>query len=59
MAVARSDSRLLPQTFKGGQLVSNEIKGLTLDAGYPDRIVNDRDSTNYELTVESCIWENY
>ena len=34
MAISRSDSRLLPQTFKGGQIISNEIDGLTLDAGY-------------------------
>lgn len=47
MAVARSDSRLLPQTFKGGQLVSNEIDGLTLDLGYLTER-NDRNSSNYE-----------
>lgn len=47
MAVARSDSRLLPQTFKGGQLVSNEIKGLTLDLGYLTE-VNERNDSNYD-----------
>lgn len=47
MAIARSDSRLLPQTFKGAQVISNEIDGLTLDAGYLTE-ENDRDSTNYE-----------
>ncbi|AHL75958.1 porin [Stutzerimonas stutzeri] len=47
MAISRSDSRLLPQTFKGGQIISNEIDGLTLDAGYLTE-ENDRDSTNYE-----------
>jgi len=46
MAVARSDSRLLPQTFKGGQLVSNEIKGLTLDLGYLTE-VNERNDSHY------------
>ena len=46
MAVARSDSRLLPQTFKGGQLVSNEVKGLTLDLGYLTE-VNERDDSHY------------
>lgn len=45
MAVSSSDSRLLPQTFQGGQVISNEIAGLTLDAGYLNR-VNNRDSTN-------------
>ncbi|WP_404436617.1 OprD family porin [Stutzerimonas chloritidismutans] len=47
MAVARSDSRLLPQTFKGGQIISNEIKGLTLDAGYLTE-VNQRNDSHYE-----------
>ncbi|MBA1275183.1 OprD family porin [Stutzerimonas azotifigens] len=48
MAIASSDSRLLPQTFKGGQLNSMEIGGLTIDAGYLNR-VNNRDSTNNEV----------
>ena len=47
MAVARSDSRLLPQTFKGGQLVSQEVKGLTLDIGYLTE-VNERNDSHYE-----------
>lgn len=44
-AISTSDSRLLPQTMQGAQIVSKEIKGLTLDAGYANRI-NHRDSTN-------------
>ena len=47
MAVSSSDSRLLPQTFQGAQIVSKEIQGLTLDAGYLNR-VNNRNSTNNE-----------
>ncbi len=47
MALARSDSRLLPQTFKGGQIVSNEIEGLTLDAGYIKE-VNQRNDSHYD-----------
>ncbi|MCP9339353.1 OprD family porin [Stutzerimonas xanthomarina] len=47
MAVSRSDSRLLPQTFKGGQLVSNEIDGLTLDLGYLTE-VNERNDSHYD-----------
>ncbi|MGK9064158.1 OprD family porin [Stutzerimonas chloritidismutans] len=47
MAVARSDSRLLPQTFKGGQLVSQEVKGLTLDVGYLTE-VNERNDSHYD-----------
>ncbi len=47
MAVSRSDSRLLPQTFKGGQLVSNELDGLTLDLGYLTE-VNERNDSHYD-----------
>jgi|TARA_R100000789_G_scaffold92373_1_gene90893 hypothetical protein len=47
MAIARSDSRLVPQVFQGGQIISNEIDGLTLDAGYLTQ-VNNRNSSNYE-----------
>ncbi|RJG13731.1 OprD family porin [Pseudomonas cavernicola] len=42
-----NDSRLLPQTFQGGQLNSLEIDGLTLDAGQLQQ-VNYRDSSDYE-----------
>lgn len=44
MAVSASDSRLLPQTFQGGQITSKEISGLTLDAGYLSRS-NDRNAS--------------
>lgn len=47
MAIASSDSRLTPQVFSGGQLVSQEIEGLTLDAARI-REVNNRDSGDYE-----------
>ncbi|CAD5106874.1 OprD family porin [Zestomonas carbonaria] len=42
-----NDSRLLPQTFRGGQLTSREIAGLTLDAGRLTQ-VNQRDSSDHE-----------
>ncbi|VVO07863.1 OprD family porin [Pseudomonas fluorescens] len=42
-----NDSRLLPQTFKGGQLNSLELEGLTLDAGRLTQ-VNQRDSSDYQ-----------
>ncbi|KHK61559.1 OprD family porin [Pseudomonas frederiksbergensis] len=42
-----SDSRLLPQTFEGGQLTSLELDGLTFDAGHL-RQVNQRDSSDYQ-----------
>ena len=47
MAISRSDSRLLPQVFRGGQLVSNEIDGLTLDLGYLTE-VNQRNDSHYD-----------
>jgi hypothetical protein len=52
MAIASSDSRLLPQTFQGGQITSLEVDGLTLDAGYLNR-VNNRDSTNNQAMALS------
>jgi hypothetical protein len=45
--VLANDSRLLPQTFEGGQLTSLEIEGLTVDAGRLTQ-VNQRDSSDYE-----------
>jgi hypothetical protein len=47
MAIASSDSRLTPQVFSGGQLLSQEIDGLNLDAGHV-REVNNRDSGDFE-----------
>ncbi|WP_415844590.1 OprD family porin [Stutzerimonas zhaodongensis] len=52
MAIASSDGRLLPQTFQGGQITSMEVDGLTLDAGYLNR-VNNRNSTNNEVMTLS------
>lgn len=45
--VLANDSRLLPQTFEGGQLTSLDIEGLTVDAGRLTQ-VNQRDSSDYE-----------
>lgn len=42
-----SPSRLLPQTFRGAYLTSGQVEGLTLHAGYLDRIAK-RNSTDYE-----------
>ncbi len=47
MAIASSDSRLTPQVFKGGHLLSQEIEGLTLDGGYV-REVNNRNSNDFQ-----------
>ena len=48
-----SPARLLPQTFRGAQLKSQDIDNLTLNAGWLDRM-NQRDSTNYQkITLAS------
>ncbi|TIH10277.1 OprD family porin [Pseudomonas leptonychotis] len=47
MAIASSDSRLTPQVFSGGQVLSQEIEGLTLDAARI-REVNDRNSGDFQ-----------
>ena len=50
-AVLANDSRLLPQTFEGAHLNSNEFAGLTFDGGRL-RQVSQRDSSNREdMTV--------
>jgi hypothetical protein len=46
-AVGSSDSRLLPQVFRGANLVSKAIAGLPLDLGYLDE-VNNRNSSDYQ-----------
>lgn len=46
-AIGSSDSRLLPQVFRGANLVSKDIEGLTLDLGYLDE-VNNRNSSDYQ-----------
>lgn len=45
--ISFNDGRLLPQTFEGGQIVSNEIKDLTLTAGQIEH-VKGRNSSNTE-----------
>lgn len=42
-----SPARLLPQTFRGAYLISDDIEKLTIHAGRMDR-VNLRDSTDYQ-----------
>ncbi|MFT0621483.1 OprD family porin [Ectopseudomonas guguanensis] len=46
-AIASSDSRLLPQVFEAGHVVSQEIDGLMLEAAHV-REVNNRNSNDYE-----------
>ena len=42
-----NDGRILPQTFEGGLLTSQEIKGLTFTGGRLDKAM-DRNDTNWE-----------
>ena len=42
-----NDGRILPQTFEGGLLTSQEIKGLTFTGGRLDK-AKDRNDTNWE-----------
>ncbi len=46
--VLSNDSRLLPQSFQGGQVNSLDIAGMTIDAGQLSR-VNQRDSSDHEV----------
>lgn len=45
--IFRNDTRLLPQTFSGAQIVSDDIQDLTLVAGQ-FRQVHQRDSSDYQ-----------
>ncbi len=71
--VLPSDSRLLPQTFRGGMLTSQEIDGLTLvagrltenslrsEAGYEDMQMNgntDVDSDNFDFASVKYKWND-
>jgi hypothetical protein len=52
-SVSANDARLLPQNFLGGHLNSQEIAGLTIDAGQLKEL-NQRDSTDFQdLSVNS------
>ena len=46
-----NDGRLLPQTFQGGQITSNEIKDLTLIAGQIDTAKGRNSSNNENLSI--------
>lgn len=49
--IATNDGRLLTQTFEGGQVVSNEIKDLTLTAGQIEHVKGRNSSNNSELSI--------
>jgi hypothetical protein len=49
--IATNDGRLLPQTFQGGQITSNEIKDLTLVGGQIEHVKGRNSSNNEELSI--------
>ena len=49
--ISYNDGRLLPQTFEGGQIVSNEIKDLTLTAGQIEHVKGRNSSNNEGLSI--------
>ena len=52
--VRPSDSRLVPQTFQGAQLVSREFEGFTFNAGRLNRNKIRNDSSNEVMTVSGA-----
>lgn len=46
-----NDGRLLPQTFTGGQITSNEIKDLTLIGGQIEHVKGRNSSNDEELSI--------
>jgi len=49
--ISYNDGRLVPQTFQGGQIVSNEIKDLTLTAGQVEHAKGRNSSNNEGLSI--------
>lgn len=49
--IKTNDGRLLPQTFQGGQITSNEIKDLTLTAGQIEHAKGRNSSNNEGLSI--------
>jgi hypothetical protein len=49
--IVTNDGRLLPQTFQGGQITSNEIKDLTLVGGQIEHVKGRNSSNNEELSI--------
>ncbi|OAE12052.1 porin [Pseudomonas simiae] len=49
--IKTNDGRLLPQTFQGGEIVSNEIKDLTLTAGQIESAKGRNSSNNENLSI--------
>lgn len=49
--ITTNDGRLLTQTFQGGQIVSNDVKDLTLTVGQIEHVKARNSSNNSELSI--------
>ncbi|UVJ43862.1 OprD family porin [Pseudomonas sp. LS1212] len=49
--ISYNDGRLLPQTFEGGQITSNEIKDLTLIGGQIEHVKGRNSSNDEEMSI--------
>ncbi|SDQ29326.1 OprD family porin [Pseudomonas sp. B21-012] len=49
--ISYNDGRLLPQTFEGGQITSNEFKDLTLIGGQIEHVKGRNSSNNEEMSI--------
>lgn len=49
--ISYNDGRLLPQTFEGGQITSNEIKDLTLIGGQIEHVKGRNSSNNEGMSI--------
>ncbi len=49
--IVTNDGRLLPQTFQGGQITTNDIKDLTLVAGQIEKAKGRNSSNNQNLSI--------
>ncbi|MDR8384388.1 OprD family porin [Pseudomonas sp. Fig-3] len=49
--IVTNDGRLLPQTFQGGQITSNDIKDLTLVGGQIEHVKGRNSSNNEEFSI--------
>ncbi|WP_443697279.1 OprD family outer membrane porin, partial [Pseudomonas sp.] len=52
--IVTNDGRLLPQTFQGGQITTNDIKDLTLVAGQIESAKGRNSSNNENLSIASA-----
>ena len=52
--IVTNDGRLLPQTWQGGQITSNDIKDLTLIGGQIEQVKGRNSSNNQQLSISGA-----